>query len=96
MFERRGKSLDAKLDLTIEAVLDQMLEYGVESEEHKAQMDNLDKLMAIRDKNARKPISLDVIVTTGGMLLGIGIMVAYEQNHPFTSKAISLLQKPFK
>ena len=94
MFKRRGKNVDAKLDLTIENVLDEMLEYHVDTPEHKAQMENLDRLMAIRDKNARKPVSLDVIVTTGGMLLAVGFMVAYEQSgHVITSKAMSLIPK---
>lgn len=80
------------LDEAIENLLVQMSQYDGFCEEYVIMVDQLTKLYAIKEsKNDR--VKLDTLITVGGNLAGILLIVNYEQANVLTSKAIGLLSR---
>jgi len=75
-------------DEPIEVVLHEMKTYGPDTPEFATQLTYLERLTAMKDKTKSvMRVSPDTLVTAGAGLLGIVIIVAYEQAHPMVSKA---------
>jgi hypothetical protein len=76
-------------DEPIDTVLQEMKTYGPDTPEFATQLTYLERLSAMKSTTASKimKISPDTLVTAGAGLLGIVIIVAYEQAHPMVSKA---------
>jgi len=92
MFKRHKDNL---LDKEIDRVLGDMAYHKPTSEEYEALLELLAQLRALKDTdNVRKPVSWDALITAGASLLGILLIVAYEQKHVWTSKATGHLLKP--
>jgi hypothetical protein len=91
VFERN----DAKyLDILIERVVDDMQMFGPESEEYQGLINHLDRLNALKANTRPRRISPDTVMVVLGNLLGILIIVAYEEKHVITSKAMPLFIRP--
>lgn len=88
-----GKQPD-RYDRLIERVTEDMDMYGPGSDEYQLLLGQLERLEELRLKNKPKPISRDTLLTVGGNLAGVLIMVAYEQHHVVTSKAVGLFIRP--
>jgi len=75
-------------DEPIGTVLNEMKTYGPDSPEFATQLTYLERLseMKTKTKSAFR-VSPDQLVASGAALLGIVIIVAYEQTHPMVSKA---------
>jgi len=82
------------VDNQIKAILDEMELVGVNSDRYPVLMTYLERLDELKTKQRRTPISRDTIVTVAGNLLGILLIVAYEQKHVMTSKGFNQLMKP--
>ncbi len=82
------------LDNLIEGVLDEMRMMGVDSEEYPKLMTYLERLYEVKAKERRTPVSRDTVVLVAGNLLGIILIVAYEQKHVMTSKGFSQIIRP--
>lgn len=82
---RKDKS-DA-IDEPIDKVLNELKEYDPESEEFATQLSFLERLTKIKNVERRDRVSPDTIAIVAGNLLGILIIVMYEQKHVMTSKA---------
>lgn len=82
------------VDPEIDAVLDKMHAIGVDSEEYPTLMTYLERLHEIKAKVRRDPVSRDTIALVAGNLLGILLIVAYEQKHVMTSKGFSQIIRP--
>lgn len=82
------------VDRQIETVLDRMSTIGLASEEYKTMMDHLERLYEMKAKARPNRVSRDTIVLVVGNLLGIIVIVAYEQKHVMTSKGLSQLIRP--
>jgi hypothetical protein len=54
----------------------------------------LDRLHEIKAKTSRVRVSPDTIALIAGNLLGILLIIMYEQKHVMTSKAQSMLIRP--
>jgi hypothetical protein len=89
MFSREEKKTDP-LDQAIDDLLHQMSTYDGFTEEYVIMADQLTKLYAIKEKNKDR-VSLDTLVTVGGNLASILLIVNYEQANVLTSKALGLL-----
>lgn len=95
MFGRTPKVLEQKLDDVEDRILEEMLEYGPDSEEYPKLMSQLERLTEVRKSKGKKmTVSLDNVILVAGNLLGILVIVAYEQKHVFVSKAVSFVRKP--
>lgn len=82
------------VDDQIDAVLKEMDEKGVTSEEYPKLMTLLERLNKIKAQSRRDPISRDTIVMVAGNLMGILLIVAYEQKHVMTSKGLNYIIRP--
>lgn len=82
------------VDGEIDAVLTEMQTEGVTSEEYPKLMGYLERLNELRLKDRRAPLTNDTIAVVAGNLLGILLIVAYEQRHVVTSKGLSQLIRP--
>lgn len=80
-------------DEPIAAVLSEMNTYGPDSPEYPTLLANLERLSSMKNSNKNiMRISPDTLAIVGGNLLGILIIVAYEQTHPMTSKSLNFIK----
>jgi hypothetical protein len=84
------KSLNKQID----AVLDKMDDVGVDSDEYRKLMKSLERLTDIKKKLRREPVSRNTMILVAGNLLGILLIIAYEQTHVMTSKGFSHVIRP--
>jgi len=89
-----GKKETDALDDQIEAVLVEMRLVGVTSDKYPLLVTHLEQLNKVKAQEAKPKISRDTMVIVAGNLLGILLIVAYEQKHVLTSKSLSQLIKP--
>lgn len=95
MFRRFGKEKPSIYDAPINRVLDEMSLYGPDTEEYPKLVKHLKSLT--RMKAATEPtrrISPDTLAVVGGNLLGILIIVMYEQRHVMVSKGMGFILRP--
>ncbi len=79
------------IDGQIASVLNEMNEMGVDSEDYPKLLTYLERLNELKVKERREPVSRDTVASVVGNLMGILLIVAYEQKHVMTSKAFSHL-----
>lgn len=92
----RSKSNDAQegLDELIDAVQDRLLQMEPDSEEFSKTVDQLDKLHKIKSDNTDEPrVTLGQLLPVLGNLLGIVLILGYENAHVITSKALAFVAK---
>lgn len=93
IFERTSKP--SVYDEPIATVLTEMNTYGPDSEEFPALLSYLERLTRLKsEQRSNISVSPDTIAVVAGNLLGILLIVAYEQNHVMVSKAASFALKP--
>lgn len=80
------------LDEQIEAVLDEMKTKGVDSEEYPTLMTYLERLNKLKRQEKRQPASFDTWIIVGGNFLIALTIVAFEQKHVMSSKALNLIR----
>jgi hypothetical protein len=85
---------ETPIDKQITCVLDEMTTVGVTTEEFPTLLSYLERLHALRQKERREPISRDTIALIAGNLMGILLIVAYEQKHVITSKGFGQVIRP--
>ena len=90
----RFKKQPSELNEPIDKLLEEMRIYDPTTEEYQAALKSLNKLMKMRREEQRPTFSYDTLLSTGGMLLSVVIIVGYEQKHVVTSKAMTLLNRP--
>lgn len=82
------------VDEHITTVLDEMQLAGPDSEEYAKMMTILERLYEIKTKERPNPVSRDTIALIAGNLMGILLIVAYEQKHVMTSKGLGQIIRP--
>ena len=82
------------LDPEIDAVLEEMQRVGVASAEYPKLMTYLAKLHEIKARDRQEPVSRDTMAMVAGNLLGILLIVTYEQKHVLTSKGLMQIIRP--
>jgi hypothetical protein len=82
------------LDELIKNVESDMLDCPPESEEYKALLESLERLRKLKDNNRPKRLDRNTILLVAGNLLGILVIVVYEQKHVMTSKGLREIIKP--
>lgn len=82
------------IDEQIVAVLNEMTTYGVDSGEYPILLRHLERLHELKTKTRQDPVSRDTMALIAGNLLGILLIVAYEQKHVMTSKGFSQIIRP--
>lgn len=83
-----------KTDALIDAVLEEMHTVGVDAPEYQNLLTYLERLHEVKAKERRAPVSRDTMLLVGGNLMGILLIVAYEQKHVMTSKGFNQIIRP--
>lgn len=90
----RRKNVDSIYDGPIQKVLTEMEQYSPEEEQYKAAIAHLETLTKLKAEERPKRIDANTMLIVGGNLLGILLVVAYEQKHVMTTKSIGFTLKP--
>ena len=94
MFERFVKKKESILDEHIVQTLNSMKSYGPDSPEYPALIDHLDRLTRMKQmERSYNRVSPDTMAIVAGNLLGILVIVAYEQRHVMVSKGLGFILK---
>lgn len=84
---------ESNLQKEIDRVLTEMTTLTPETDEYANLLAKLERLTALIDDNhVRKPVSLDTLVMSGANILGILVIVIYEQKHVMVSKALGYVR----
>lgn len=95
MFGPFGKKDETKLEKPIDRVLESMAEYGPEAPEYQSLLSSLERLYTIKDgKKSERGVSNEALIAVAGNLLGILIIVAYEQKNVMSSRGLDFVKKP--
>ena len=87
------KKTEEHLDILIERVVSDMELYGPDSEEYTNLVKQLETLNLMKASKWWTRLSWDTVLIVLGNLLGILVIVAYEERNVITSKALSMTQK---
>jgi hypothetical protein len=82
------------LDREIDAVLDEMQRKGVLSEDYPELLSHLERLQKIKETERLDPVSRDTLALIAGNLMGVLLIIAYEQKHVITSKGFNQIIRP--
>lgn len=95
MLGKKPKAVNHKLESAIERILDDMLMFGPDSPEYPDLLGALERMQLLRNsQEKRKLVDPNAVVTAAGSILGILVIVAYEQKHVMTSKGLGFILKP--
>lgn len=92
MLRRFVKEKPSILDEPIAKVLDEMNMMGPDSEEYTKMIDHLERLVRMKQERNNR-VTPDTMAIVAGNLLGILIIVAYEQKHVVVSKGLGFVLK---
>lgn len=81
------------LDKAIDKVLLEMQKYSANDDEYANMVKQLGKLHTMKVEETRPRVSPDTLITVAANLVGILIIVAHEQTHVLTSKALNFVMK---
>lgn len=94
MLGKKPSAREEALDTLIERVTDDMELFGPTHEEYPQLLNELERLTKLREGEKPKPVSNDTLAIIAGNLIGVVLIVAYEQKHVMTSKAFGTLLRP--
>lgn len=94
MFNMSTPENQEALDDLIERVTDDMLLFGPTHEEYPQLLNQLERLTKLKVQEKPERVSRDTLAVIAANLVGILIVVAYEQKHVMTSKAFGNILKP--
>lgn len=92
MFKLRKKK--TQHDVLIERVTLQMEEVSVQSDEYSQLLLVLERLTKLKGDNSPLQVSPDTLVLVCGNLIGVALIIGWEQGHVITGQAIKVLFKP--
>lgn len=81
------------VDQPIKRVLDDMEMYGPDTEEYEQYVDYLERLYKLKREERAPLVSPDTMAVVLGNLVGILLIIGYEQKHVMTSKATQFTLK---
>jgi hypothetical protein len=90
---RPFRSNASPFDREIERLLTEMHDQETTSEKYAAALDKLAKVHKMKADDSRDRVRMDTYVTAGASLIGIVLILHYEQLHPITTKALPFVPK---
>jgi hypothetical protein len=94
MLERLVKNKPSILDEPIAKLLTKLNTLKPDSEEYSKTIDHLERLNRMKAEERGPRVNPDAWAVVAGNLLGILIIVAYEQKHVMVSKGLGFVIKP--
>ncbi len=88
-----SKKDKANFQTEIDRALAELSKLPIESEEYAKAIKNIEVLSTARAHKANDSISTDTLLIVGANILGILMVLNYEQAHIVTSKAVSFIIK---
>ena len=79
---------DPKLEEVSNNLLVELKEYSADSDEYAKILSHYVKVEEIRNPKRDRQFSWDTVIISAANILGIVVIVAYEQKHVFTSKGL--------
>jgi hypothetical protein len=91
----KSKEKSSKYDEAIDRLLGDMKRQGPDNLEYSAMLTYLERLNKLKaeEKKAERRVSPDTMAIVAGNLVGILIIVMYEQKHVLTSKSLNFIQR---
>lgn len=80
------------LDEAIDEIFREMATMPSDSNSYAKMADQLTKLYKLKEIDSPKRVNPDTLFTVAGNLVGILIIIGYEQHHVITSKAMTFLR----
>lgn len=93
MFGKKPSEADVVMDKAMLRILEDMEMFGPGTEKYQELLNQLDQFTKLRAP-AKQKLSRDNLILVAGNLLGIVLIVAYEQKNVLTSKAQAFVLKP--
>lgn len=85
---------ESKFDRPIDAVLVELQSEKPDSERYSSLLIQLDRLTQLKDRERINKVSADTAWMVAGNLIGILIIVAYEQKHIIGSRGVNFILRP--
>ena len=82
------------VDKELDRLFSDLRDHDVDSEKYAAILDRIVKLHKLQAEEKPKQVSPDTLVLAGTNILGILIILKFEQLNIITTKAMSFVQKP--
>jgi len=89
-----SKKNEPALNLAIEKLTQELLRMDSDDSKYSSKLALLERLIKIRDSKAKWRVSPDTVLIVVGNLLGILLIVAYEQRNVIRSEAKSFILRP--
>lgn len=89
-----GSEQPTRTDGLIDAVREEMHKVSVHSEDYPTLLTYYERLNDVKAKERQPPLNRDGVMMVAGNLLGILMIVAYEQKHVMSSKGFTQLIRP--
>lgn len=93
MFKTKRISKLKQLDMEIESVTESLMDIKPFDERYEKIVNNLDRLYEVRNLTVKNKVSADTIAMIGANLLGIGLILKFEQLDVISTKAMSFVMK---
>lgn len=93
MFGRTRKVEFLDLKPVTDKLLEELAQHDPHSQEFSKAMKHLKKIVDLQSKG-KKTIDLNTVILVAGNLLGVLVIVAYEQNHIMNTKGLGFVRKP--
>ena len=84
----------SRFDQQIDAILFELQQEKADSERYTSLLVQLDRLTTLKDRERINKVSADTAWMVAGNLIGILIIVAYEQKHIIGSRGMNFLLRP--
>jgi hypothetical protein len=93
LFRKPQKIETIKLNAELNRLLDEMDTIDTNSEEYEQLMTHLERINKLRTQERPQRVSRDTMLVVLGNLAGILVIVAFEQTHVMSSKALGFIPK---
>lgn len=92
---KKPTALTTGADAAIELAFAELKGYEPHTKEYAECLTQIERLAALRssDKKEKKTVSADNLISVGGNLAGIGMILGYERTHVLASKALGFVLK---
>lgn len=94
MFEKFRKKETSIYDEQIAKVKLELDQYTTDAPEYEKALNQLERLTKLKVETTSKPVSHDALVGAAASILGILVIIGYEQKHVMGSKATGFIIKP--